>query len=102
MDPELILHKVKTRIRQKEAIQHQQGILRGNTDTHVASDLKKLSKQGVSILVVLSLTRMTAHLALQRHVHAVVKQNIHVINALHEKQNVLSAIRRGITVACVC
>ena len=64
--------------------------------------LKKLSKQGVSVLVVLSLTRMTAHLALQRRVCAVVKQNIHAINALREKQNVLSAIRRGTTVACVC
>ena len=52
--------------------------------------------------MVLSLTRMTAHLALQRHVRAVVKQNIHAINALCEKQNVLSAIRRGTTVAYVC
>ena len=40
MDPELTLDKAKTRIRQKEAVQHQQGILRGNADTHVASDLE--------------------------------------------------------------
>ena len=42
MDPELTLDKVKTRIRQKEAVQHQQGILRGNTDTHVANDLEEV------------------------------------------------------------
>ena len=46
--------------------------------------------------------RMTAHLARQRSVHAVVKQNINVINAQHEMLNVLNAIRRGTIAACVC
>ena len=44
MDPKLTLDKVKMRIRQKEAVQHQQGILRGNTDTHVASDLEEVKQ----------------------------------------------------------
>ena len=42
MDPKLTLVKAKTRIRQKEAIHHQQGILKGNTDTHFASDLEEI------------------------------------------------------------
>ena len=42
--PELILDKVKTRICQKEAVKHQQHILRGNTDTHVVSDLKEVKQ----------------------------------------------------------
>ena len=44
MDPELSLDKAKMRIRQKEAVQHQQDILRGNTDTHVASDLEEVKQ----------------------------------------------------------
>ena len=44
MDPKLTLDKAKTRIRQKEAVQHQQGILRGNTDTHGASDLEEVKQ----------------------------------------------------------
>ena len=44
MDSKLTLVKAKTRIRQKEAIHHQQGILKGNIDTHVASDLEKIKQ----------------------------------------------------------
>ena len=44
MDPELTLVKAKTRIHQKEAIHHQQGILKGNTDTHVANDLEEIKQ----------------------------------------------------------
>ena len=44
MDPKLTLDKAKTRIRQKEAVQHQQGILRGNTDAHFANDLEEVKQ----------------------------------------------------------
>ena len=44
MDAELTLVKAKTRIRQKETIYHQQGILKGNTDTHVANDLEEIKQ----------------------------------------------------------
>ena len=63
---------------------------------------KRLSKLRVNVLMVLSLTRMTVHLALQGSVCIVENQNIHMTNALQEIQNALSVIRRGTTVACVC
>ena len=44
MDPKLTLVKAKTRIRQKEAIHHQQGILKSNTETHVANDLEEIKQ----------------------------------------------------------
>ena len=53
--------KAKTRICQKEAVHHQQGILKGNTDTHVASDVEEIKQTKAK-------HPMTAHLALQRSV----------------------------------
>ena len=44
MDPELTLVKAKTWIHQKEAIYHQQGILKGNIGTHVTSDLEEIKQ----------------------------------------------------------
>ena len=44
MDPKLTLDKAKMRICQKEAAQHHQGILRGNTDMHVASDFEEVKQ----------------------------------------------------------
>ena len=45
---------------------------------------------------------MIAHHPLQKNVHTVAKQNIHVTNVLREMQNVLNVIRRGITAVFVC
>ena len=66
--PKLTLVKAKTRIHQEEAIHHQQGILKGNTDAHIAGDLKEIKQTKttyINVLVVLSLTRMTVHLVLK-------------------------------------
>ena len=91
-DPKLTLDKTKKKIRQKEAVHHQHNILKGR-DTHPSSDLEGIKYKS---------KHATAYLARQKNVHAVVKQNIHVVNAQRETLNVLNAIRRGTIAVCVC
>ena len=100
--PKLTLDKAKMRICQKEAVQHQKGILRGNTDTHVASDLEEVKQIRSKHPSSTKSQKIDSTLGTSKKCTRCGKANICKINALHKKQNVLSAIRRDTTVACVC